>query len=97
METMRNYVLYSIIRLALFGGTWALLSFLMPGVHWFFTGILAAVIAMLISILALGRLRQGVATNLEHSVEKRREKRRGTKTDAELDAEEEDSLLDRGE
>ncbi|ANP27031.1 hypothetical protein DAD186_04760 [Dermabacter vaginalis] len=94
---MRNYVLYSIIRLALFAGVWALLYFLMPGVHWFFTGILAAVIAMLISILALGELRQGVAANLEHSVEARRDKRRDLKTEAELDAEAEDSLLDRGE
>ncbi len=97
METMRNYVLYSIIRLALFAGVWALLTFLMPGVHWLFTGTLAAVIAMLISILALGKLRQGVAANLEHSVEARREKRRGTKTEAELDAEAEDDLIDRGE
>lgn len=97
MEVMRNYVLYSVIRLALFAGVWALLYFLMPGVHWLFTGTLAAVIAMLISILALGKLRQGVASNLEHSVEKRREKKRGHKSDAELDAEEEDSLIDRGE
>ena len=97
MGTMRNYVLYSIIRLALFAGVWALLYFLMPGVHWLFTGILAAVIAMLISILALGKLRQGVAANLEHSVDARRDKRRDLKTEAELDAEAEDSLLDRGE
>ena len=97
MGAMRNYVLYSIIRLALFAGVWALLYFLMPGVHWLFTGILAAVIAMLISILALGKLRQGVAVNLEHSVDARRDKRRDLKTEAELDAEAEDSLLDRGE
>ena len=97
MEVMRNYVLYSVIRLALFVGVWALLYFFMPGVHWLFTGTLAAVIAMLISILALGQLRQGVASNLEHSVEERREKKRSHKSDAELDAEEEDSLIDRGE
>ena len=52
---------------------------------------------MLISILALGKLRQGVASNLELSVEERREKKRGHKSDAELDAEAEDRLIDRGE
>ena len=45
----------------------------------------------------IGKLRQGVAANLEHSVEERRDKRRDLKTEAELDAEAEDSLLDRGE
>lgn len=88
---MRSFLAYSVIRLGIFGVVWALLS--LTGIYWLHTGIMAAVIAMLISILFLGRQRQAVAVELQERTSKRREKRLSAKTEAEIDAEEEDALI----
>lgn len=92
---MRHYFVYTVVRIALFFAVWGLLTF--TGIHWLFTGILAAVIAMLISILALSGMRQSVAIDLEESAKERAKKREGKKTRSALDAEAEDTALDASE
>lgn len=89
---MRSILLYTVLRLGLFFGIWALLS--LTGIHWMFTGILAAVIAMLISVLALSRIRQSVALRLEKTVARTAEKSAEKTSDTDLDAEEEDAIID---
>lgn len=90
---MRSILLYSAVRLALFALIWWLLSF--TGIHWMFTGILAAVIAMLLSVLLLGRLRQSLALDMQEKIRTRNEKHRGHKSEADLDAEDEDRELEK--
>ena len=89
---MRSFLLYSLARIALFVLVFWLLLF--TEIHWMFAGILAAVIAMLISILALGRLRQAAATDVQQGVRRRVERGRLKKSDAEHDAEEEDAIIE---
>lgn len=92
---MRSYFLYSLIRLALFAAVWALLFVLLPkSIPWIYSGILAAVVAMLISILLLGKPRQAVASELQGKVQDMQAKRQQTRTLAEQDADAEDALLD---
>lgn len=90
---MRSALFFALLRLAILGVVWFLLTVLMPDAAWFWTGILAAVIAMLISIPLLGRQRQAVAEELERRNEERQGKRAGIRTASELDADEEDALL----
>lgn len=87
---MRDMVLYGVLRLALWAVIWWLLTLADMGVA--LAGVLAALIAMLISILALNRLRDSAAMRWKEADERRRE-RRGPSVDE--DADEEDSLLDR--
>ena len=85
---MRSFLIYAAARLTIFGAVWWLLSF--TGIHWMYSGILAAVVAMLISVLFLGKLRQALAINVQGRMRDRADKRRKRKTPSDLDAEAEE-------
>ena len=85
---MRSFLIYAAARLTIFGAVWWLLSF--TGILWMYSGILAAVVAMLISVLFLGKLRQALAINVQGRMRDRADKRRKRKTPSDLDAEAED-------
>src|SRR5690625_3465530 len=86
---MRDMVLYGVLRLALWAVIWWLLT--VAGMGVILAGVLAALIAMLISILALNRLRDGAAMRWKEADDRRRE-RKGPQVDE--DAAEEDALID---
>ena len=86
---MREMVVYAVLRLALFGVIWWLLTLLDIGVM--LAGVLAALISMLLSILFLDRVRDRAAMRWKVADERRRE-RRGEPVDE--DAAEEDALVD---
>ena len=86
---MRPFLLYAVIRLGLWVLIWWLLTLM--GVGLMLAGVLAALLAMLISILFLDRLRDAAAMRWK-AADERRAERRGQEIDE--DAEFEDSLLD---
>lgn len=86
---MRDVLLYSLIRLALWVALWWLLAQIGVGVY--LAGVLGAVIAMLLSIVLLNPLRERVARRWKAADDHRRA-RRGRQTDG--DADEEDAMLD---
>lgn len=86
---MRDMVLYGVLRLALWAVIWWLLT--VAGMGVVLAGVMAALIAMLISILALNRLRDGAAMRWKEFDDRRRE-RKGPALDE--DAAEEDALID---
>ena len=88
-DLMRDMVLYGVLRLALWAVIWWLLT--VAGMGVILAGVLAALIAMLISILALNRLRDSAAMRWKEADDRRRE-RKGQRLDE--DAAEEDALLD---
>jgi hypothetical protein len=62
---VRSWVLYSVVRLAIFAALMALLlPLLAPWLHPAISTVIAAVMAFCISYLALGRLRTAAAANL---------------------------------
>ncbi|MDO5661146.1 MAG: DUF4229 domain-containing protein [Brachybacterium sp.] len=83
---MRDVLVYSVLRLALFAGTWWLLY--MIGVGFWLAGIAAALVSMLVSILVLRRQRDRVATHWQAADERRRA-RKGEPVDDDADAEDE--------
>jgi hypothetical protein len=85
---MRQFLLYAVIRLGLWALLWWLLT--VAGMGVMLAGVLAALIAMLISILFLDRLRDGAAMRWKDAHERRVE-RRGEVHDE--DAEYEDGLF----
>lgn len=85
---MREMAVYSLIRLALWVVIWWLLTLLDIGVA--LAGVLAALIAMLLSILFLNRVRDAAAMRWKAAHDRRRQ-RKGEKIDQ--DAEAEDALL----
>lgn len=89
---MRDMVLFAVIRLLLWVGIWWLLTLLDVGV--LLAAALAALVAMLISILFLDRLRSSAALRWKAADERRRE-RKGQPVDG--DAEVEDAVLDEDE
>lgn len=86
---MRNIVGYALIRIALWLVLWYLLA--LSGVGVMLAGILAVLIAMMLSFLFLGRARENAAAGLQEADERRIEKR-GPIHDE--DAEAEDAVLD---
>lgn len=86
---MRPFLVYAVIRLGLWVLIWWLLTLM--GVGLMLAGVLAALLAMLISILFLDRLRDAAARRWK-AADERRAERRGQAVDE--DAEFEDSLLD---
>lgn len=86
---MREMVVYAVLRLALFGVIWWLLT--LAGVGVMLAGVLAALISMLLSILFLDKVRDRAAMRWKAADDRRRE-RRGPVVDE--DAQEEDALLD---
>lgn len=85
---MRDFLLYGIIRLALWAVLWWLLT--VAGIGVIMAGILAAIIAMLLSFLFLSRIRNAAVMRWKDADERRRAKQ-STVTDE--DAAEEDALL----
>jgi len=85
---MRQFLLYAVIRLGLWIALWWVLT--VAGVGVMLAGVLAALIAMLISILFLDRLRDAAAMRWKTAHERRVEKR-GEVVDE--DAEYEDGLF----
>ncbi|OFT50246.1 hypothetical protein HMPREF3159_12250 [Brachybacterium sp. HMSC06H03] len=70
---MRQFLLYAVIRLGLWIALWWVLT--VAGVGVMLAGVLAALIAMLISILFLDRLRDAAAMRWKAAHERRVEKR----------------------
>lgn len=87
---MRDILLYSVLRIVLFGALWGLL--IVAGFHYLIAGIVAAVVALLASVLFLRTPRAGAAESWRAADEARREKRAGIAEDP--DAQDEDALLD---
>ncbi len=87
---MRDVLVYSLLRLAILAGVWWLLYALTP-FGFYLSGILAALIALLVSILVLRRPRSQAAERWQRADERRRA-RRGEKRDE--DADEEDAVVD---
>ena len=83
---MREMVVYAVLRLALFGVIWWLLT--LAGVGVMLAGVLAALISMLLSILFLDKVRDRAAMRWKAADDRRR----GPVVDE--DAQEEDALLD---
>lgn len=81
--------LFAVIRLVLWAGIWWVLTLFDIGVM--LAGVLAALIAMLISILFLNRVRDAAAMRWKAADDKRRERHAD---DVDEDAEAEDSFLD---
>ena len=86
---MRHFLLYAVIRLGLWAVIWWVLTLLDIGVM--LAGVLAALIAMLLSILLLDRLRDAAAMRWKAADERRAERRSG---EVDEDAEYEDAMLD---
>lgn len=82
-------VLFAVIRLVLWAGIWWVLTLFDVGVM--LAGVLAALIAMLISILFLNRVRDAAAMRWKAADDRRRERHAD---DVDEDAEAEDSFLD---
>lgn len=89
---MRSFLLYAVIRLGLWAAVWWLL--VQVGIGVMLAGVLGALIAMLLSILFLDRLRDGAAQRWK-AADERRAARRADKVDE--DEEYEDHLLDDAE
>lgn len=84
---MRHFLLYAVIRLGLWVLIWWALTLLDVGV--LLAGVLAALLAMLISILFLDRLRDAAAMRWKAADDRRAERR-----SPDEDAEYEDAMLD---
>ncbi|GEM_PF-2504234 len=87
---MRDVLVYSLLRLAILAGVWWLL-YTLTSFGFYLSGILAALIALLLSILVLRRPRNQAAERWQRADERRRA-RKGEKHDE--DADEEDALMD---
>lgn len=59
---MSPWILYSLVRLGLFAGTFAIL--LVLSFDWWWAAIIASIIALTISYIFFGRLRDAVAADL---------------------------------
>jgi hypothetical protein len=92
LARMRDVLLYSVLRLIVLLVAWWLLVLI--GVGFFLAGIIAVLIAFLISVLFLRAPRERIAGRLQ-SADERRRARRGPVHDE--DADEEDALLDETE
>lgn len=86
---MREFAVYALMRLALWVVIWWLLT--LAGVGLLLAGVLAAFLAMLVSILLLDRQRDAAAQRWRAADERRRA-RRGPARDT--DADDENALVD---
>lgn len=80
---------YAVLRILMWLVLWYLL--VLAGLGVYIAGVLAVLIAMMLSFLLLGRTRRRAAEGLQE-VDERRRARRGPEVDE--DAESEDALLD---
>ena len=65
---MRSWLIYALVRLGVFVVTLGVL--LLVGAGWIPGAIFATLIALVISIMFLGPLRESVARDMQHRVEK---------------------------
>lgn len=72
---MRSWVIYSLVRLALFVGAFLLLYWLLPPDLWWLSAICAALIALSLSYIFLAGLRDRVGADLAARAERRRHRR----------------------
>lgn len=86
---MRDFLVYTVLRLGLLALLWWVLYEV--GVGFYLAGLLAVLIAFLVSAVVLRRPRDRAAGRLQEADERRRA-RKGPVRD--VDADEEDSLLD---
>jgi len=86
---VRAWVLYSLVRLAIFAAVFALLYWLLPQNLWWLSAICAALIALSLSYIFLGRLRTRVTSDLQARSDHRRA-RRPEDPDAEVEDREAD-------
>jgi membrane protein implicated in regulation of membrane protease activity len=86
---VRAWVLYSLVRLAIFAAVFALLFWLIPQSLWWLSAVCAALIALSLSYIFLGRLRARVTADLQARSERRRA-RRPLDPDAEVEDREAD-------
>lgn len=82
-------LVYSVIRLALFAAVWWVLTQI--GIGLYLAGLIAALLAMLVSILFLGRPRERAAERWQEADERRRASRPAPRDE---DADAEDELVD---
>lgn len=85
---MRPWLTYTLVRVGLFLAVFVVLL-LVLGIEWWLSAIFAAVIALCISVLALGRMRARVAEDVAARAE-----RRARPTLADVDAGDEDAEID---
>lgn len=84
---MRAWVVYSVIRIGIFAAAFALLLWLLGAQLWWLAGICAALIALCISYIALGRLRARMTEDLAAAAQRRRSAQRADPDAAAEDAE----------
>lgn len=89
---MRDLLVYSLLRIALFAVVWWLLT--LAGLGVFLAGMLAALVAMLASILLLKGPRQRAAERWQAADEQRRSRRAERASRRSADEDEEDSLVE---
>lgn len=85
---MRDVIVFGLIRLALWAVLWWILA--LAGVGTILAGLLAVLIAMMLSFLFLNRQRDAAAMSWKEADDRRRE-RKGARRDE--DAEAEDALI----
>jgi len=85
---VRTWILYSVIRLGIFAAVFALLLWLLGALLWWLAAVCAALIALSISYIALGRLRARMTADLAARAEQRRSAKR---VDPDADAEDAES------
>ncbi|MBO9577713.1 MAG: DUF4229 domain-containing protein [Microbacteriaceae bacterium] len=81
---MRAWVVYSLLRIGLFAGAFALLYWLLPQNLWWLAAICAALVALSLSYIFLGRLRERVTADL---AERAAARKAGMSEDPDADAE----------
>lgn len=86
---MRDVLVYSVLRLVLFGALWWVFAHV--GLNVYLAGLVAALVAMLVSILFLGRPRDRAATRWQQADERRRARRSEPR---DVDADTEDAVVD---
>lgn len=86
---MRDLLVFSLLRLGIFALLWWVLT--LVGLHYLLAAAVAALVAMLISILFLGHARDRAAMRWKDADDRRHE-RRGERRDVDADAE--DAFVD---
>jgi len=69
---VRSWIVYSLVRVGIFAAVFALLYWLLPPEFWWLAAICAALIALSLSYIFLGGLRQRVTDDLAVRARRRR-------------------------
>ncbi len=84
---VRTWILYSVIRIGIFAAAFVLLFWLLGGEFWWLAAICAAIIALCISYIFLGAMRQRISIDLAARTSRR-------KKPVDIDAAVEDAAVD---